>query len=63
MAFEYHFSTPKSTHGGARKGSGRKKLGRRGITIRVSEKLLESLGANAAATIRELVEAHYAYLK
>ena len=51
-----------STHGGARMGAGRKKTGRRGITIRINEDILKELAPNAAGVIRELVEMHYAHL-
>ena len=49
----------KHAHGGTRVGAGRKKTGRGSITIRINQKLLESLGSNAAVIIREIVERHF----
>jgi hypothetical protein len=54
--------TLKTTHGGARSGAGRHKVGRRYIVIRIKEEILDALAPNAAQAIRELVETHYAHL-
>jgi len=47
------------THGGKRPGSGRRKLGRRGLTVRIKTQILDALSPNPARKIRDLVESRY----
>jgi hypothetical protein len=49
-------------HGGRRPGSGRRKLGRRGLTVRIKTRVLEALSPNPARKIRDLIESRYAAL-
>jgi hypothetical protein len=46
-------------HGGKRAGSGRRKLGRRGLTVRIKAEILQALQPNPAQVIRDLVETKY----
>jgi hypothetical protein len=48
-----------NTHGGKRKGSGRKKTGREQIKIRIKSTILEQLQPGAASKLRKLIEEHY----
>jgi hypothetical protein len=45
--------------GGRRLGSGRKKLGRSQLVIRLKKQIIEALQPGAAAKIRELVENNF----
>jgi hypothetical protein len=50
------------TRGGARPGSGRHKVGRRQLTVRIKAEILDALAPDAARLIRNLVEQKFKYL-
>jgi hypothetical protein len=47
------------TRGGRRPGSGRKKVGRSQLVIRLKNQIIEALQPGAAAKVRELVENNF----
>ncbi len=48
------------SRGGRRPGSGRKKVGRQQITIRIKKQIVQALQPGAAAKVRELIERNFA---
>jgi hypothetical protein len=51
--------TTQKNRGGHRAGSGRKKLGRTQLVIRLKKEIVEALQPGAAAKVRQLVENNF----